>query len=144
MQSIPVTPTMPRILSILKTSTRHRPYTKRPPLTGAQRRARKTARSFKSTAVNNAVANWHAATLAKAEELSRQFGFKPRYFLDRFFHGGAHMLSKHSKVSPWRAFLSKAAAEENSGSSNIVMCLMFSDHLMPTAKMRHLATLPSC
>jgi len=104
--------------SILKVNTRQRPYARRPPLTAAQRRAQKSARSQKSFDVNKAVADWHAATLAKAEELSQRFGVKPRYFLDRFFHGGAHMLSKHSKVSPWRVFLSKAAAEENSSMSD--------------------------
>ena len=112
---------MPRMQSILKVNTRQRPYARRPPLTAAQRRAQKSARSQKSFDVNKAVADWHAATLAKAEELSQRFGVKPRYFLDRFFHGGAHMLSKHSKVSPWRVFLSKAATEENASMSEFDM-----------------------
>jgi hypothetical protein len=116
---------MPRILSILKANTRQHPYARRPPLTAAQRRARKSARSQKSFDVNNAIADWHAATLAKAEELAQRFGVKPRYFLDRFFHGGAHMLSKqHSKISPWRAFLSWAATEENSSMSDTMKLLM--------------------
>ncbi|KAJ7220384.1 hypothetical protein C8J57DRAFT_1015512, partial [Mycena rebaudengoi] len=64
---------------------------------------------------------WFADTQAKAHELAERFQKKPRYFLDIFFQGGAHMVNHQQKVNAYNAFKSEKLAEcrENGESLNV-------------------------
>ena len=60
------------------------------------------------------VNEWFSATMAKTEVMANKYNKKPCYFLDIFFHGGAHLVHKHCTTS-WNAFLSKKADKVNGG-----------------------------
>ncbi|KAJ7269468.1 hypothetical protein C8J57DRAFT_1066654, partial [Mycena rebaudengoi] len=51
----------------------------------------------------------------KAEELATRFDKKPRYFLDIFFQGSAHMVNHHEKVNTYNMFKSLKAADHREG-----------------------------
>jgi hypothetical protein len=80
-------------------------------LTESQRKER-SARSHKRRAeIEDAVGEWKAYTFTLATELGRRFNKKPRYFLDLFFQGGVHLVTKQGKVNAHNAFLAMKAQE---------------------------------
>ena len=80
-------------------------------LTESQRKER-SARSHKRRAdIEDAVREWKAYTLTLATDLGRRFNKKQRYFLDLFFQGGAHLVTKQGKVNAHNAFLAMKAQE---------------------------------
>ncbi|KJA19639.1 hypothetical protein HYPSUDRAFT_143463, partial [Hypholoma sublateritium FD-334 SS-4] len=62
-------------------------------------------------AIESAIDEWMASTLAKAAELADRFDKKPRYFLDHFFLGGQKLIYKQSVTNSFNAFKSVKAAE---------------------------------
>jgi hypothetical protein len=80
-------------------------------LTESQRKER-SARSSKCRAeIEDVVQQWKAYTLTLATDLGRRFNKKPRYFLDLFFQGGVHLVTKQGKVNAHNAFLAMKAQE---------------------------------
>ena len=65
--------------------------------------------------INEAVSEWFTYTLAKAEDLGKQFNKKPQYFLNVFFQGGTKMVNHHSKTNAYNTFKSLKATELNEG-----------------------------
>jgi hypothetical protein len=94
---------------------------KQAPLTTHQRAQKQATHLEKQSGIDEAVQSWFSATIAQADELAEKFGKKPRYFLDLFFHGGAHMIQKRKKVNPWNAFTSMKAKEVNSGKYFVIL-----------------------
>src|SRR6266567_1171592 len=92
------------------TRIRHTQH-KSTPLTSKQKKEKTAQREENQAAIDTAVDEWFASTMAKANELAARFNKKPRYFLDIFFHGGAHMVHHHEKVNPHNAFMSMKAQE---------------------------------
>ncbi|KAF9472020.1 hypothetical protein BDN70DRAFT_819271 [Pholiota conissans] len=62
-------------------------------------------------AIESAVDEWVSNTLAKAAELGDKFDKRPRYFLDRFFHGGQKLIYKQNVTNSFNAFISIKAAQ---------------------------------
>ncbi|CAK5261819.1 unnamed protein product [Mycena citricolor] len=61
------------------------------------------------------IADWFKSTIERADELSKRFNKKPRYFLDHFFQGGARMVNHQEKVNPFNAFKAFKAKEIREG-----------------------------
>ena len=60
-------------------------------------------------------AEWFSYTNAKAVELGAKYDKRPRYFLDIFFQGGAHMVNHQEKTNPYNAFKAEKAAQRREG-----------------------------
>ncbi len=78
-------------------------------------------RKEENDAIEGAVDEWMASTLAKAAELADRFDKKPRYFLDRFFLGGQKLIYKQSVTNAFNAFKSIKAAELRAGTLHPVL-----------------------
>jgi hypothetical protein len=52
-----------------------------------------------------------------ANTMAAEFDLKPRYFLDIFFQGGAHMITHQNALNPYNAFKNLKAAEAREGTS---------------------------
>ncbi|KAF8164963.1 hypothetical protein B0H34DRAFT_687201 [Crassisporium funariophilum] len=92
------------------TRVRHTQH-KAAPIPAKQRKEKAAVREKNQEAIDEAVDEWFASTMSKANELAAQFNKKPRYFLDIFFHGGARMVHHHEKVNAHNAFVSLKAQE---------------------------------
>jgi hypothetical protein len=96
-----------------------------------QRKEKLAARQENQRLIDEAVSEWYSYTLAKADDLGKQFNKKPRYFLDIFFQGGAKMVTHHQKTNAYNAFKSLKAAGLNEGFystvhfGDILMCSSF-------------------
>jgi hypothetical protein len=60
-------------------------------------------------------AEWFSYTEAKAVELGKKYDKWPRYFLDIFFQGGAHMVNHQDKTNPYNAFKNEKATQRRNG-----------------------------
>ncbi|KAJ6600156.1 hypothetical protein B0H10DRAFT_2322439 [Mycena sp. CBHHK59/15] len=83
----------------------------KPPPMYAERKDKKAESVKAQEAMDQAVGEWFSMTQAKAVELGKRFDKRPRYFLDRFFQGGAHMVNHHEKPNAYNAFKAEKAAE---------------------------------
>ena len=81
------------------------------PLTSKQKKEKRVLCQENQATIDAAIDQWFSLTMAKANELAAQFNKKTHYFLDIFFHGGAHMVHHHEKVNPHNAFMSLKAQE---------------------------------
>ncbi|KAJ7690882.1 hypothetical protein B0H17DRAFT_1134149 [Mycena rosella] len=79
--------------------------------TPAELKEKREESKKKQEKIDAAVSEWFSDTNAKAVELSREFNKKPRFFLDLFFQGGAHMVNHHEKINPYNAFKAEKAAQ---------------------------------
>ena len=84
------------------------------------RKEKATACVEKQVAINKAIGKWYSYTLTKADELAERFHKKPRYFMDFFFQGGAHMVIYWEKINPYNVFMSLKAQEINAGARHFV------------------------
>ena len=107
------------LMSILTSSTInatssihiHHTQHKAAPLTLTQKKEKAAQREENQAAINTAIDEWFSSTTAKANKLAAHFNKKPCYFLNIFFHGGAHMVYHHKKINPHNAFMSLKAQE---------------------------------
>jgi hypothetical protein len=102
------------IKSVATVRARKAPTHKAAPLTKEHKKEKREALEATKEAIDLEVDRWFSSTMAKAEELAERFNKKPRYFLDLFFHGGAHLVRERGTTA-WNAFVSKKADELNSG-----------------------------
>jgi hypothetical protein len=93
-----------------RSRTRHTVSSKAP-LTHSQRKERTARTRKRRDEINEEVREWKASTLKLATDLARRFKKKPRYFLDHFFQGGVHLVTKQGKVNPYNAFLAMKSSE---------------------------------
>ena len=93
----------------------HHTQHKAAPLTSTQKKKKSAQHEENQAAINMAVDEWFSLTTAKANKLAAHFNKKPHYFLNIFFHGGAHMVHHHGKVNPHNAFMSLKAQELQDG-----------------------------
>jgi hypothetical protein len=107
-------PNPPTIKANAISRQRKAPATKAAPLTAEQKKEKRQAHEETANAINAEVDEWFSATMAKAEAMAKKYNKKPRYFLDIFFQGGAHLVHERGTTS-WNAFLSKKADEVNGG-----------------------------
>lgn len=91
------------------------PQPKPPPIPSQQRKENLAKRQENQQQIDEAVADWYAYTLTKADDLGKRFNKKPRYFLDIFFQGGAKMVTHNNKTNAFNAFKSLKATELNEG-----------------------------
>ncbi|KAJ7797721.1 hypothetical protein B0H13DRAFT_2392032, partial [Mycena leptocephala] len=80
------------------------------PLTSEQKE-KVAARADKQTCIDTYVQKWMEDTNELANTLGKEFDMKPRYFLDIFFQGGAHMINHQEVTNPYNVFKSFKAAE---------------------------------
>jgi len=110
---------MPPVLSSVQNLSAPRqriaPAPKPPPIPNHQRKEKLAKRQENQRQIDEAVAEWYAYTLAKADDLGKRFNKKPRYFLDIFFQGGAKMVTHNNKTNAFNAFKSLKAIELNEG-----------------------------
>ncbi|KAJ7340860.1 hypothetical protein DFH08DRAFT_963705 [Mycena albidolilacea] len=66
----------------------------------------------KQTEINAAVQKFLDKAFKTAAELADKYDKKPRYFLDLFFQGGAHMVGQQKEVNPYNAFKNEKAIHE--------------------------------
>ncbi|KAJ6485504.1 hypothetical protein DFH09DRAFT_1339785 [Mycena vulgaris] len=92
------------IAAISAPRNRQSPAEPRAPLTAEEKKEKREATKETQEKIDEEVGNWFAATQAKAIELGLRFDKKPRYFLDIFFQGGAHMVNHQEKVNAYNAF----------------------------------------
>ncbi|KAJ7495750.1 hypothetical protein B0H11DRAFT_2227268 [Mycena galericulata] len=83
----------------------------RAPMTAEQKKDKKVERDNVKEAIDEAVGEWFLYTHAKANELAKRFDLKPRYFLDIFFQGSAHMVNHQEKINPYNVFKNEKATE---------------------------------
>ena len=107
------------VLSTIKIASaprqRNVPAQKPPPIPSQQRKEKLAKCQENQRQIDDAVAEWYAYTLAKADDLGKRFNKKPRYFLDIFFQGGAKMVTHNNKTNAFNAFKSLKAIELNEG-----------------------------
>lgn len=99
------------------------PAKKSAPLTQEQLSEQKIKREEKQAIIDAAVSKWHEDTNELAQKLATQFDMQPRYFLDLFFQGGAHLVNKQAVVNPYNAFKSLKASELRDGMCTLVLKL---------------------
>ncbi|KAJ6459685.1 hypothetical protein C8R45DRAFT_1109541 [Mycena sanguinolenta] len=87
------------------------PAPPRAPLTAEEKKDKRLAREDLQERIDADVAEWFSYTNAKAVELGLKYDKKPRYFLDIFFQGGAHMVNHQEKTNPYNAFKAEKAAQ---------------------------------
>ena len=80
-------------------------------LTELQRKEKSDRSHKRRVEIEEEVQQWKAYTLTLATDLGRRFNKKPRYFLDLFFQGGVHLVTKRGKVNAHNAFLVMKAQE---------------------------------
>ncbi|KAJ7192580.1 hypothetical protein GGX14DRAFT_479933 [Mycena pura] len=100
---------MPTVYSTitLASSTRMRTGNhskKAAPLTAEQLAEKREARNDKQARIDARVQQWMASTNELAQSMATEFDMQPRYFLDIFFQGGAHMIKHQEAVNPYNAF----------------------------------------
>lgn len=108
---------MPTFQTFQRTRVRHT-KSKAAPIPAAHRAEIQAARAERSLAIDSEIRDWHMATIAKANDLGTRFKKKPRYFLDLFFQGGAHLTRKNKKVNVHNAFLRMKAMQMRTGKQN--------------------------
>lgn len=113
--NMPAAPVLSTIKNLSAPRQRIAPTQKAPPIPSHQRKEKLEKRQENQRRIDEAVAEWYTYTLAKAEDLGKQFNKKPRYFLDIFFQGGAKMVTHNSKTNSFNAFKSLKAIELNEG-----------------------------
>jgi hypothetical protein len=91
------------------------PVQKPSPIPSQQQRKKLAVCQETQQLIKNTINEWYTYTLAKANDLSKQFNKKPRYFLDIFFQGGTKMANHHHKINMYSAFKSLKAADLNKG-----------------------------
>ncbi|KAK7052794.1 hypothetical protein R3P38DRAFT_2502945 [Favolaschia claudopus] len=106
---------MPAVYSTIAQASSARRRTdnlpKTAPLTTEQRNEKRDARSEKQAQIDAHVQEWMQYTNDLATKLADKFDMKPRYFLDIFFQGGAHMINHQNHTNPYNAFKSVKATE---------------------------------
>ncbi|KAJ7259985.1 hypothetical protein B0H12DRAFT_1014261 [Mycena haematopus] len=91
----------------LASSTRIRTgnHSKKPaPLTTEQLKEKRAAREDKQARIDARVQQWMESTNELAQSMATEFDMEPRYFLDIFFQGGAHMINHQEAINPYNAF----------------------------------------
>ncbi|KAJ7853295.1 hypothetical protein B0H14DRAFT_3450278 [Mycena olivaceomarginata] len=95
-------------------STRMRngiPPKKTAPLTTEQRKEKRDARQDKQARIDARVRKFFDDTNALANDMAAEFDMKPRYFLDIFFQGGAHLINHQDEINSYNAFKALKSAE---------------------------------
>ncbi|KAF9009307.1 hypothetical protein BDZ89DRAFT_964822 [Hymenopellis radicata] len=85
------------------------------PLTQQQREQLARKREERNIDVDEKLTEWFQNTLDLADRLAEKYDMKPRYFLDKMFHGGARMIHAHQRVNPWNAFVDDEDNEDEDG-----------------------------
>ncbi|KAJ7278163.1 hypothetical protein C8J57DRAFT_1059900 [Mycena rebaudengoi] len=99
------------------------------PLTQDERKKKQADREDRKNDIDEAVGEWFSQTMATAEALAARFDMKPRYFLDRFFQGGARMINHQEKINPYNAFKNAKAAEAREQGESKRVPQLHSDHI---------------
>ncbi|KAJ7229516.1 hypothetical protein B0H12DRAFT_1029962 [Mycena haematopus] len=106
---------MPAVYSTIAAASSARRRVEEPkksaPLTAEQQKEKRDARQVKQARIDTYVQKWMEDTNTLANTMAEEFDMKPRYFLDIFFQGGAHMINHQEVVNPYNAFKSFKAAE---------------------------------
>lgn len=87
----------------------------RPALTEEQKEDAAEQRRTKREEMNLEIQKWEEDTHARAAQLGERFGFKPRYFLDLHYSGGARLVKQREGTNAFNAFKSMKAEEINEG-----------------------------
>ncbi|KAJ7692023.1 hypothetical protein B0H14DRAFT_2419927 [Mycena olivaceomarginata] len=100
---------MPTVYSTLSlaSSTRIRTGShsqKTAPRTAEQLKEKRDARAEKQSRIDARVQKWMEDTNQLARSMATEFDMEPRYFLDIFFQGGAHMINHQDAINPYNAF----------------------------------------
>jgi hypothetical protein len=74
------------------------------PLTAEQLKEKRAERNDKQARIDARVQQWMESTNELAHSMATEFDMEPRYFLDIFFQGGAHMINHQDVVNPYNAF----------------------------------------
>jgi hypothetical protein len=112
---MPPAPTHSTVKIVSAPQQRNVPVQKPPPIPSQQHKEKLAIHQENQRQLDDAVAEWYAYTLAKADDLGKRFNKKPRYFLDIFFQGRAKMVTHNNKTNAFNAFKSLKAAELNEG-----------------------------
>ncbi|KAJ7020930.1 hypothetical protein C8F04DRAFT_929748, partial [Mycena alexandri] len=81
------------------------------PLTAQQQKEKRDARQEKQERMDAKVRKWMDDPNELANTMALEFDVKPRYILDIFFQGGAHMIHHQEVTNPYNAFKAMKAAE---------------------------------
>jgi hypothetical protein len=100
---------MPPVYSMLALASGTRMRTgnhshKPTPRTTEQLKEKQQARNDRQTRIDACVQKWMEDTNKLAHTMGTEFDMEPRYFLDIFFQGGAHMINHQEAVNPYNAF----------------------------------------
>ncbi|KAJ7860596.1 hypothetical protein B0H14DRAFT_3446004 [Mycena olivaceomarginata] len=74
------------------------------PLTAEQLKEKRAPRNDKQVCIDVRVQQWMESTNELANTMAAEFDMEPRYFLDIFFQGGAHMINHQDVIDPYNAF----------------------------------------
>jgi hypothetical protein len=74
------------------------------PRTAEQLKEKRDARAEKQSRIEAYVQKWMEDTNQLAQTMAMEFDMEPRYFLDIFFQGGAHMVNHQDVINPYNAF----------------------------------------
>ncbi|KAJ7301257.1 hypothetical protein DFH08DRAFT_724488 [Mycena albidolilacea] len=74
------------------------------PRTAEQLKEKRDARAEKQSRIEAYVQKWMEDTNQLAQTMATEFDMEPRYFLDIFFQGGAHMVNHQDVINPYNAF----------------------------------------
>ncbi|KAJ6620824.1 hypothetical protein B0H10DRAFT_1945854 [Mycena sp. CBHHK59/15] len=126
---------MPAVYSTIASASRSRIRVYEPalrktaPRTPAELAEKKETRERRQAEINAAMEEWRDATNEKASELAARFDMKPRYFLDVFFQGGAHMINHQEKINAYNVFKSEKVAENRELGISKKVHEIHSDHI---------------
>jgi hypothetical protein len=128
---------MPAVYStIADTSHAHRCVEnpkKAAPLTTEQQKEKAAARAEKQAHIDVYVQKWMEDMANLAATMATEFDMKPRYFLDIFFQGFAHMINHQDPINLYNAFKSFKAAEVCKGMYEIIHLFFISDMIHSVA-----------
>ncbi|KAJ6456853.1 hypothetical protein C8R45DRAFT_844596 [Mycena sanguinolenta] len=100
-----------KTLQAISAPRTRQPTPPRAPLTAEQKKEKRDEREDLQQRIDTDVAEWFSYTNAKAIELGAKYDKRPRYFLDIFFQGGAHMVNHQEKTNPYNDFKAEKAAQ---------------------------------
>jgi hypothetical protein len=97
------------------------------PLTTEQQKEKAAARAKKQARIDVYGQKWMEDTANLAATMATEFDMKPRYFLDIFFQGFAHMINHQDAINLYNTFKSFKAAEVRKGMYPIIYSFFISD-----------------
>ncbi|KAJ7785380.1 hypothetical protein B0H14DRAFT_2630594 [Mycena olivaceomarginata] len=98
------------------------------PLTAEQQKEKRDERQLKQARIDAYVEKWREDTNNLANTMAAEFDLKPRYFLDIFFQGGAHMITHQNALNPYNAFKNLKAAEAHKVGDSKSVTQLHTDH----------------